>query len=69
MIFVTHDLSVAAQIADKIAVMYAGRIVEFGSASERLAPAASPLHDGSACPRSCAIGRAIRTSTPSPAAA
>jgi peptide/nickel transport system ATP-binding protein len=30
LIFVTHDLAVAAQIADQIAVMYAGRIVEFG---------------------------------------
>ncbi len=30
MIFVTHDLSVAAEIADTIAVMYAGRIVESG---------------------------------------
>ncbi|RJQ12388.1 MAG: ABC transporter ATP-binding protein [Dehalococcoidia bacterium] len=30
-IFVTHDLAVAAEIADDIAVMYAGRIVEFGS--------------------------------------
>jgi peptide/nickel transport system ATP-binding protein len=31
-IFVTHDLAVAAQIADKIAVMYAGRIIEYGPA-------------------------------------
>ena len=36
LIFVTHDLGVAAQIADKVAVMYAGRIVEFGNASEML---------------------------------
>jgi len=36
LIFVTHDLGVAAQIADKVAVMYAGRIVEFGKASEVL---------------------------------
>jgi peptide/nickel transport system ATP-binding protein len=35
-IFVTHDLGVAAQIADKVAVMYAGRIIEYGSVSEVL---------------------------------
>jgi peptide/nickel transport system ATP-binding protein len=35
-IFVTHDLGVAAQVADTIAVMYAGRIVEYGSAREVL---------------------------------
>ena len=34
MIFVTHDLGVAAQIADQVAVMYAGRIVEYGEAAE-----------------------------------
>ncbi|HWE71687.1 MAG TPA: ABC transporter ATP-binding protein [Stellaceae bacterium] len=36
LIFVTHDLGVAAQIADRIAVMYAGRIVEEGSARDVL---------------------------------
>lgn len=29
-LFITHDLGVAAQICNKIAVMYAGKIVEFG---------------------------------------
>ncbi len=33
-IFVTHDLSVAAEIADEIAVMYAGRVVERGTVDE-----------------------------------
>jgi peptide/nickel transport system ATP-binding protein len=36
LIFVTHDLGVAAQIADRIAVMYAGRIVESGKARDVL---------------------------------
>jgi peptide/nickel transport system ATP-binding protein len=36
MIFVTHDMGVAAQIADKVAVMYAGRIVECGNVADVL---------------------------------
>src|SRR5260221_8789255 len=35
-IFVTHDLGVAAQIADKVAVMYAGRIIEYGDVRDVL---------------------------------
>jgi peptide/nickel transport system ATP-binding protein len=45
-IIVTHDLGVAAQIADKVAVMYAGRIVEYGSARDVLLHPAHPYTIG-----------------------
>jgi peptide/nickel transport system ATP-binding protein len=36
LVVITHDLSTLAQVTDRVAIMYAGRIVEEGSASELL---------------------------------
>lgn len=33
-VFITHDLGVVANIADRVAVLYAGQIIEFGSVEE-----------------------------------
>ncbi|MBE7416790.1 MAG: ABC transporter ATP-binding protein [Ideonella sp.] len=41
LIWITHDLSVVSRLADDVAVMYAGRIVEFGSVEEVID---RPLH-------------------------
>ncbi|NJM72448.1 MAG: ABC transporter ATP-binding protein [Scytonema sp. RU_4_4] len=34
MIFITHDLGLISEVADKVAVMYRGKIVEYNSAAE-----------------------------------
>jgi peptide/nickel transport system ATP-binding protein len=46
MIFVTHDLGVAAEIADTVAVMYAGRVVESGPVARLLRAPAHPYTAG-----------------------
>ena len=45
-VFVTHDLGVAAEIADEAAVMYAGRIVEQASITELFRHPAHPYTEG-----------------------
>ncbi len=41
-VFVSHDLAVVRQVADELAVMYTGRVVETGPASEVLGNPAHP---------------------------
>jgi peptide/nickel transport system ATP-binding protein len=46
MLFITHNLGVVAEIADRVAVMYAGRIVETGPVSEVFAHPRHPYTKG-----------------------
>ncbi len=46
LIWITHDLGVIAELADKVAVMYAGKIVEAGPVSEVLDAPAHPYTRG-----------------------
>ena len=46
LIWITHDLSVIAGLADIVAVMYAGRIVEFGEIDDVLDRPAHPYTSG-----------------------
>ena len=45
-VFVTHDVGVAVEIADRIAIMYAGRIVESGPVRHILRDPAHPYTQG-----------------------
>lgn len=45
-IFVTHDIGVAVEVADRIAVMYGGRIVEMGSCAQVIRAPAHPYTKG-----------------------
>jgi oligopeptide/dipeptide ABC transporter ATP-binding protein len=46
MILVTHDLAVAAQVADDVAVMYAGRLVEMGPVADVVSSPSHPYTRG-----------------------
>jgi peptide/nickel transport system ATP-binding protein len=46
MIFVTHDIGAAVEVADRIAVMYAGRIVEEGRVGDIIAAPRHPYTQG-----------------------
>jgi peptide/nickel transport system ATP-binding protein len=46
MIFVTHDLGVAVEVSHKLAVMYAGRMVEIGSVHDVIRNPRHPYTEG-----------------------
>jgi len=46
LILITHDIAVAAEVADRVAVMYAGRIVEEGRAIDVLSKPRHPYAQG-----------------------
>jgi oligopeptide/dipeptide ABC transporter ATP-binding protein len=46
LLFITHDLGVVAQVAERVAVMYAGRIIEEGSARDVLTKPKHPYTQG-----------------------
>jgi len=45
-LFITHDLGVVSEIADKVAVFYAGQVVETGRTTELLAAPSHPYTAG-----------------------
>lgn len=45
-LFITHDLGIAAQICDRVAVMYAGRIVEIGPTNQMFVNPSHPYTKG-----------------------
>ena len=46
MMLITHDLGVVAEVCDEVAVMYAGRIVEIGTADEGFNDIRHPYTEG-----------------------
>ena len=50
-IFVTHDVGVAVEIADRIAVMYGGKFVETGPVRQIMRDPGTPIPMGSSLPR------------------
>src|ERR1700760_194284 len=67
-VFVTHDVGAAAEISDRVAVMYAGRFVETGTTREVMRHARHPYTQGllSSTVHGGMRGRALETIPGSP---
>ena len=59
-LFITHDLSLLVELSDRIAIMYAGDIVELAPADELLRQPPASLHGGADGLVPAALGRAGR---------
>ncbi|PXA92900.1 dipeptide ABC transporter ATP-binding protein DppD [Nostoc sp. 3335mG] len=68
LIFVTHDMGVAAEISDRVAVMYAGRFIETGTVEDVLLSPSHPYTSGllSSTVHAGMRGRTLQTITGSP---
>jgi oligopeptide/dipeptide ABC transporter ATP-binding protein len=68
LVFITHDLAVSAEVANRIAVMYAGRIVESGPADELYRAARHPYTAGllNSVPRVASRGQRLTPIAGSP---
>lgn len=63
-IYITHDLGVVANVADRVGVMYGGQIIEYGNVEEVFFDRATrtPGHCSPACRSSASRGRSSTTS-------
>ncbi|MEF2145806.1 MAG: ABC transporter ATP-binding protein [Desulfovibrionaceae bacterium] len=62
LLLITHDLAVVSEVTQKVAVMYAGRIVEMGTTRDIVDRPEHPYTKGliGALPQSCDKGRKLR---------